>query len=285
MIHQFKEKTTSQNIKIDWNGQINEADVEAYAQSFKANSSGLLTMVRIFIKKVGSPDGNLIVRIKSELGGEVLAQSKAIPESSLEVGGSWITFIFDKQQIFLNAGDIYYIEIWRDKSDSANYPEVTVRECPSFEGSTWWRSSGKWLEGNYRAILFEVYIDNILDVNSRYCSVPTSPDRGIQGLDWKNIYLEAYNRVSSSWDCLDTVLYDGSTTDINLSATISSSDYFDESGWIAIRVYSRGNDSANSLSTDLINFVNVLVPPLTLKIISPQDGEVLTSSPITVKGI
>lgn len=283
MIHQFKEKTTSQNIKINWNGQISEAGVEAYAQSFKANKSGLINMVRIFMNKVGSPDGNLIIRIKSKLGGEVLTQSKAVSESYLEVGGSWITFIFDKP-ISVNAGDTYYIEIWRNKSDSANYPEVTMRECPNFEGSTWWRSRGSWIEGNYRAILFEVYIDNIIDVNSRFCSVSTSPDRGIHGLEWENIYLQAYNKVSSSWDYLDTRLYDGSTTDINLSSTTSLSNYVDENGWITVRVYSLGNASANYLSTDLINFVDVLAPPLTLEIISPQDGEVLTSSPIIVTG-
>ncbi len=283
MIHQFKTKISSQNSVIIWNGQINESGVEAYAQSFKANNSGLLTQVGVFMKRVGSPDGNLNVRLKSELGGEVLAQSKSVPESSLEVGGSWITFVFDNP-ISVNAGDTYYIEIWRDKSDSANYPEVTVRECLNFEGSTWWRSGGEWIKGNYKAILFEVYIDNILDVNSRSCVAPISPNRGIQGLDWKNIYLEVYNRTSSSWDCFDIRLYDGSTNDINLSATISSSDYIDENGWTAVRVYSSRNDSTNSLSTDLINFVEVLATTLTLEIISPQDGEVLTSSPITVTG-
>ncbi|MBE0427110.1 MAG: PKD domain-containing protein [Nitrospirae bacterium] len=282
MMHQFKEKTPSHNITINWNGQINEAGVEAYAQSFIPNNSGLLTGVGIFFNKAGSPNGYLRVRIKSELGGKVLAESRTITEAFLDIGGIWKTFTFDNP-VSVTAGNTYYIEIWRDISDGINYPEVTVRECSNFEGSTWWRSAGDWLAGGYRAILFEVYIDNILDVNSRSCSVPISGNRAIHGLDWKNIYLEAYNRVSSSWVHLDTGFYDGSTTDIDLSGAVSS-DYFDENGWTAVRVYASGNDSVTSLATDLIDFISTPVPPLSISITSPQDGAVITSSPITVSG-
>jgi hypothetical protein len=253
LIHQYKQKMPLHNVTIKWNGQINEQlGVEAYGQSFKPNNSGELTSVGIALEKEGLPNGYLRIRIKSELGGEVLAESKPLPESSLDISSSWRTFTFENP-VYIAEGNTYYLEIWRDRSDWINYPQVTVRYCSNFDGSIWWRSGGSWSQGSYPAITFRVYINNMLDVNSLSCDVPVTPDRNITGLDWKNIYLETYNRTTSSWIQLDTDLYDGSTTDINLSGTVTSDDYFDDNGWIAVRVYTLSNGK-NSLLADLIDF-------------------------------
>ncbi|MEW6417392.1 MAG: PKD domain-containing protein [Nitrospirota bacterium] len=275
LIHQFKQKPSFSKVTIKWNGQINEQGVEAYAQSFTPNTSGDLTGVRIFFKKVGSPDGYVRVRIKSELGGEVLAETKPVAESSFDTLGSWKTFTLDYPASVV-AGNTYYVEIWRDRSDGSNYPEVREWECPDFEGSTWVRSGGNWsIEPLYHALLFEIDINSVLDVAPYPCYVPlSSGDKKINGLDWRDIYLETYNRTTSSWIQLDTGLYNGSTTDIDLSGTVSSDDYFDDNGWIAARVYTLGNGK-NSLSADLIDFnINgeISVYPQTLDFGSVEIG-------------
>ncbi len=277
LIHQYKQKMPSHNLTIKWNGQINEQlGVEAYAQSFKPNNSGELTSVGIALEKEGLPNGYLRIRIKSELGGEVLAESKPLPESSLDISSSWRTFTFENP-VYIAEGNTYYLEIWRDRSDWINYPQVTVRYCSNFDGSIWWRSGGSWSQGSYPAITFRVYINNMLDVNSLSCDVPVTPDRNITGLDWKNIYLETYNRTTSSWIQLDTDLYDGSTTDINLSGTVTSDDYFDDNGWIAVRVYASSNNAITPLATDLIDFAEaggeIFVDPSMLDFGSIEIGQ------------
>ncbi len=260
LIHQFKMKGPSRNVIITWNGQINQGSVEAYAQLFKPNTSGYLTSVGVFFEETGSPNGTIRVRLKSELGGAVLAESNVITEGSLDILGSWKTFAFPNPA-FLIAGNTYYIEIWRDKTDPLNYPEITTRICSNFEGSGWWRSGGNWVRTESN-VLFNAYINNVLDVSTLSCSVPVTPDRGIYGLDWKNIYLEAYNRATSSWVQLDTKLYDGSTTDIDLSSTVSSGDYFDADNWITVRAYAgAGNSSLINLATDMIGITDAATPP------------------------
>jgi len=261
-IHQFKRKTSDHSVTITWNGQLNSTVVEAYAQSFKPNNSGLLTGVGIFLEKVGSPNGSLRVRIKSELGGEVLAESNSIAESSITFPYSWKTFTFVNPASVV-AGNTYYIEIWRNKFDTINYPEVTMRDCPDFEGFASVRNGGNWQSGGPGgySILFKVYIDGVVDVDP-ICYVPITPDRGIAGLDWQNIYLEANNRMTSSWVLLDTDLYNGSTTDINLSGAVTSDDYFDND-WITLRVHATTTNAITSLTTDMIDFTASLTGTVT----------------------
>ena len=264
-IHQFKEKTPSHAVAMLWNGQIHQGGAEAYAQSFKANTSGYLTRTGIFLKKGGSPNGYLLVRLKSEPGGEVLAESGQISETSIPVSGGWKTFAFSNPAL-VSAGNIYYFELWRDKSDAISYPEIVLRYCSGPEHSLLYRSHGNWIEAESNAILYDVYIDNVLDDNSHSCYILDYADRGIQGLDWKNIYLEAYNRTTSSWTQLDSAVYDGSVDDINLSAMLFSDDYFDNSNWLTARV-SSFSDSFNSLATDSIVFYTagtIAVNPATL---------------------
>jgi transcriptional regulator CtsR len=263
LIHQFKRKTPSHNMTLTWNGQINKAGVEAYAQSFKPNTSGNITAVRIFFKKVGAPNGSLRVRIKSELGGNVITESNVIAETSLVLSGSWKTFTFINPAL-VTAGNTYYIEIWRNKDDVLNYPQVILKDCSSFtnlDNFYWWRSNGSWSAGLQGPILFETDINNTLDVSTGSCYSIITPERNITGLDLGNIYLEIYNRTTSSWVQLDTDLYDGSLTDINLLGTVSSNDYFDQNGWLSIRVYTTAsNNDMTYLATDLIDFSVTSLP-------------------------
>ncbi len=70
------------------------------------NSTGSLNRVDIWLEKTGSPDGTLRSRIKSALGGEVLAESNNIAESSISISGGWQTFTFDTP-VSVTAGNTY----------------------------------------------------------------------------------------------------------------------------------------------------------------------------------
>ena len=262
LMHQFKRKTPSHNMVIAWDGQINQAVAEAFAQSFEPNVSGNVTAVRIFFKKAGSPNGSLRVRIKSELGSNIIAESNVISETSLVTGGSWKTFTFSNPAI-VSAGNTYYIEIWRNKADALNYPRLILKDCSNFtnlDNFYWWRRNGGWAMGSHGAVLFETDINNSLDVSTASCYSLSTPERNLTGLDWGNIYLEAYNRTTSSWVQLDTALYDGSTTDINLLGTVVSDDYFDENDWISARVYTIASNILTYLATDLLDFTLTPLP-------------------------
>ncbi|MEK6777694.1 MAG: PKD domain-containing protein [bacterium] len=280
-MHLFKQKAPSHNVSIMWNGQISQGGVEAYAQSFTPNHSGDLTAIRIFFEKTGQPGGLLRVRVKSELGGVILAESNPVAEATLDITGSWKAFTF-ADPAPLVAGNTYYIEIWRDQADFINFPELVIRSCSDIQASAWPRSNGDWPDittSSPDPILFEVDLNNTLEVSTLGCIIPITPERSIYGLDWRNIYLEAYNRTTSSWVQLDTALYDGSTTDVDLSGTVILDDYFDTNNWIAVRVYSDTNPQRGySLGTDMIGIASVSgeikVDPLFLDFGYQQTGSV-----------
>ncbi|MEW6108581.1 MAG: carboxypeptidase regulatory-like domain-containing protein [Nitrospirota bacterium] len=279
-VHLFKEKPSSRSIMIKWNGQIYSQGVnDAYAFSFIPNSSGRLTHAGVHLYKTGSPDGTLRIRLKSELGGEVLAESLPIAESHIDTLGSWITFTFDSPA-YVTAGRTYYMEIWRDKLDIDNNIIIYSHKVCS-ESSGFARYAGTWHDEATMG-LFAVYIEGVSDVSSLSCDDIVSgatPVYDIYGLDRRTIYLEAYNRATAAWVRLDENPYDGSTSDIDLSGTISSADYFDAAGWIAVRVYAgtAGNSGQQlwyNVATDSIKFSiqgEISVAPLSLDF-----GQVMT---------
>jgi len=56
------------------------------------------------------------------------------------------------------------------------------------------------------------------------------------------VYLQIYNRTLTEWETIDSDNISNADTDFELtgSITASLSDYYDESNWVAVRVYQEG---------------------------------------------
>lgn len=247
-VHLFNEKVSSRNIKIRWSGQIGNPNYEAFAVSFSLGSSRYLNQISIDMHSVGSLSGSVRVRLKSEPGGSVLAESYTYPESNIPFSGWFIPFVF-KNPAYLSAGKTYYAEIWRDRFDMENYLSFDYWGCPDRSGFV--RGDGDWYATG-ETVKFKVD-----DYNLNMCE-DSIFHQNIYGMDWKPIYLDIYNRITASWDRLDARIYDGSTSDMELSGIVSSDNYFDTDGWIAVRVTTdpAGNSSYPwyFLATDSIQF-------------------------------
>lgn len=260
-VHLFKEKAANRNLRIRWSGQIGNPYEEAFAVSFSLDSSRNLDQMSFHIYRAGNPDGSVRVRLKSEPGGSVLAESDTYAESFIPALGGWVPFLFGNPA-YLSAGKTYYAEIWRDRFDVANYLELDHWICPDRSGFV--RYDGNWFETETVNFAVDAY-NTISKCQDSIFS------RHIYGLDWKPIYLDVYNRITASWDRLDTRIYDGSTSDMELSGIVSSDNYFDADGWVAAKVTTEamGNSSYPwyMLATDSIQFSEqgeIAVSPLLL---------------------
>ena len=261
-VHLFKKKTTSRNVSITWKGQLDHTGQVSSGLSFKPTVSGNLTKVSIAIGDwfdypyvEPNPQGYVRVRLKSEIGGKVLAESDPVAESVVVNSG---TFIFSTPYRVAQ-GVTYYFEIWRDHYDEEYKLTLECADQIYIDGSYFYRRGGIWLESDNNCI-FSWYIDDILDTIV-YPSNTT--EYGLEGLDWNNIYLEVYNRATLSWEQMDSKLYDGSADDLSLSANIFSDDYYDLNNWISVRIYadSNANDyrfDSYSLKADYIDISSLI---------------------------
>ena len=258
-IQMFKFKTASAMARIKWNGQIAQSISEAFAQSFVPLTSGKINNIDIYFQKIGTPNGNLKVRIRSDLNGDVIAESHPVSETGLDLTGGWKTFSFDTPAQVVEGGT-YFMEIWRDYYDANNYPEIKVMNCEAADARVWRRNAGNWTPDENNIFLSTIYIDGAAANNSQNCTYPDQYEKHLYGIEQKNIYLEIYNRNTSYWDLLDTLLYDGSKTDIDLSGFVLSDEYHDSDNWITARVYVDSGNNSFSLATDNIEASPLLDP-------------------------
>jgi len=88
--------------------------------------------------------------------------------------------------------------------------------------------------GQFPIFLFKDQNDNSTDEitvvwNGQSDRVPSS----------YTVYLQIYNRDSTTWETLDTDDFTGANTDFDLegSITVNLDNYYDASNWVAHRVY------------------------------------------------
>jgi len=100
---------------------------ERRAQGFKVSTSGIVSQVRLWLKKSGAPGDNLTLQIQTDSGslpsGTVVANglSSAVAGSSVSSSYGWVTFTFSVSPQ-LTANTQYHLVLTRSgSSDSANY--------------------------------------------------------------------------------------------------------------------------------------------------------------------
>lgn len=93
------------------------------AQSFTANETGTLPQVTVLVGKVGSPNGNLTVRITADNAGQPATTSLAnaiIPNASVSSSPTWMTAAFVTPAEITN-GTKYWIVLDSSSNSSSNY--------------------------------------------------------------------------------------------------------------------------------------------------------------------
>ncbi len=93
------------------------------AQSFTANASDKLNKVSVFLGKVGSPSGNITLKIANDNGGKPNTgniASAAIPNSSVGATPSWVSVSFSSPPN-LTSGAKYWIVLDYGSNSTVNY--------------------------------------------------------------------------------------------------------------------------------------------------------------------
>lgn len=136
------------------------ANKEYYGQSFNAGGSNIiLNEAQFYLKKVGSPTGNLVAYIYAHTGtfgstgkptGSALATSDNFDISTLTTSLALTTFNFSgANEIQLTAGTNYFVVV-RSTGDSSNYLQIGVdassqthsgNPAQSNDGSSWTEKS------------------------------------------------------------------------------------------------------------------------------------------------
>jgi len=148
-----------------WNAY--SGNVTGYAQTFEA-LGGVLDRVAFYIKKTGSPTGNITAKIYAKTGtngvdacptGTALATSETIDISTLETSGELKVFNFTgEQRLELTAGTIYAVAIEYTGGNASNCLSVGLdTSSPSHDGNYSYYGWGAWGGEATQDVCFYVY--------------------------------------------------------------------------------------------------------------------------------
>lgn len=106
---------------------ISQHEIEKIAQPFFGNVNETLDLVRFTLRRVGSPSGNLTVKLVADDNGEPdstpLATSDPISTASVGTSYDWVSFPFDTPYA-LEASKYWLVLESTHTPDNANYIEV-----------------------------------------------------------------------------------------------------------------------------------------------------------------
>lgn len=96
------------------------------------STEGTLTSVKFYLKKTGSPTGNITAELWSDLGPVVAASSDTVDVSTLTTSYGLIEFTFSGiNQITLDGYTVYFLVIKYVNGDVSNYVHVGVDKSSS----------------------------------------------------------------------------------------------------------------------------------------------------------
>jgi PKD repeat protein len=262
---------TIDNVKFAWNGTAchSKGCSEILAQSFRAGRSGQITGASLLLKGNSCVDASLAsdlyVILKSSLNGEeesFMALSAPIRLGNIPNDTTWIDFDFPNPASVI-AGQVYYVQLYRTGyfryTDVMCYvlptPPVswmTSSPNPYSFGEAHSRCTGIWdgrgtLESS---AAFKIYLDDKLDQEQ----LSSNGYEELWGVSGRHPTLQIYNRSSRFWETLDQKYHSYAYDDVTLEKSVGGTmgDYYDQDGWISVRVYSdQAYLGATALSTDM----------------------------------
>ncbi len=144
-------------------------------QSFKADHSGTVIGVYLWVKRIGSPS-NLIVRLRASTTGTNLA-SVTVDPSSIGTAGYVKTLFTFSSSYALTGGTQYYI-VFSCTGDASNYIDTLADDTtPLYPDGCLWHSGNSGISFNQYLTenhLFEILYDSVT-VLFNLDSVPASP--------------------------------------------------------------------------------------------------------------
>lgn len=160
---------------VNTNGFVRDDVYPRYGQSFTA-SSGVLNSAKFWVKRVGSPTGNLICNIYAHTGtfgtstgkptGSALATSDGIDISTISTTAALVTFTFTgANKISLSGGTNYCVVLERSGGSAwngSNYAWIgSDNSSPTHAGTTVYYTSS-WSAYNTGVVdtTFYVYTDD-----------------------------------------------------------------------------------------------------------------------------
>lgn len=213
------------------------------SQGFKCNTSSTVTKVRLWLKKVGAPTGNITVSIETDSSGVPSGTSVSNGDSSnvdvstLTTSYGWIVFTFSTNPS-LTAGTQYHLVVkgtfsvsssnyvdWGVDSYDVIYPNGTMSH---YDGTTWTS------EPLYNAC-FEIYITNGLLGNVGYAMFDFSSKSqliGVFGTSLYNMNKSSLGTPNGTWNPISaTSTWDSYTKlMLHMDGTNGSTTFTDQIG-------------------------------------------------------
>lgn len=138
-----------------------------YGQSFTSSVGGELDSVKFYLKKTGTPPGNMTATIYAHTGtygssskgtGPTLATSDAISASTLSTSFGLVTFDFSgAERITLSASTYYVVALEYSSGDGSNRVDIGIdNTSPTHSGNRAGYTSG-WASNSGQDTIFYVY--------------------------------------------------------------------------------------------------------------------------------
>lgn len=168
LVDSYSESNQSSSIRLDGSGAA--GGLGAAGEAFMAGISGVLDVAKWYIKKGGSPTGNLVAKLYNTTGtldvdakptGAALATSDNVDASTLTTSFGLVTFTFSgANKIALISGNTYCITLERFVADTSNYVEVGGdSSSPTHSGNRAGYSFSTWSGTSSLDLCFYVYCD------------------------------------------------------------------------------------------------------------------------------
>lgn len=163
-IDQQQITTTDNNVQL---GDIANNEYRP-AQSFQLSATLLVSKVEVyFLTTVGSPPGNVTVRIETDAGGILgpsgtLADANAISSGITITQNDWNTFSFSIP-FYLTGSTKYWIRMVCDNQATGVYWKVALKNSSGYtDGNYGYFVNGSWVDNVPDAdFLFKVYVVNL----------------------------------------------------------------------------------------------------------------------------
>jgi len=250
-----------------WNGISSVTDHTEYlAQSFKPTQSGNLTKVSFYLLNGYGQGGTMYVQLKSNLGGDHATYLAESDERSVATSGTatWVDFVFPAP-VQITAGQEYYLEI---QGSVFNYGVLS--DLPWGGGSAYANGGGfarNWGIWNPlgNSLALRTYVNDLLDVS---VVPPTSPiATSMCGSALQSMTMRAYDRTIPGWPAVGTVdsfldhlgttgyggfQYNGDDLTITFSKDTDFERYYDQDGWLMIKVDNYSTVWSSAPPTNLV---------------------------------
>lgn len=130
------------------------------AQSFQLSGDDSVSKVRLYMRKIGSPTGNLTVKLCNDSGsnpGTTIATSNVVAASSLTGTMGWVDFEFDG--VALTGSTTYWILLeTTDSQSNTNYVAWSVDRVVSNSGFRYnSNQTGQFEDFGYSKGVYEIY--------------------------------------------------------------------------------------------------------------------------------